>query len=68
MDMKLRPAGLFTPTFECFWGRGILTNKLGQTHLVFGLRSGSIVGQTDGQTDEDHGNSATIRSNERIVC
>jgi len=25
-------------------------------------------GQTDGQTDEHHGNSATIRSNECIAC
>jgi len=24
-------------------------------------------GQTDGQTDENHGNSATIRSNECVV-
>jgi len=25
-------------------------------------------GQTNRQTDEHHGNSATIRSNERITC
>jgi len=45
----------------------MLTRGLGSDFYDKNARLSQTDGRTDGQTDEHHGNSATIRFNERIA-